>query len=574
MLYVLRHLLAATSNCCHFLLAVIQPLFLICLIFTSSSTLSAQTTEHNVIYIGGDKNYPPYEFLNKQGQPDGYNTELTLAIAEIMGIKVHIELGNWDTMRTLLKDGKLHALQGMIVSEERKQLYQFSPPHAIIHQSIFARVGSPKIAQLTELKGKEVIVQKGGIMHDYLKKTNPQAQLILVETHTAALRLLSSGKHEYALVANLPGMYVGKELELSNIVPAGKPFGAQHYGYAVLQGNDELLAQFSEGLAILINTGRQQKIYDKWLAPLEKSEFNWQQIGKITAGISALLLIILGGIVGWNLMLTKQVTRRTQELKLQQQQLLQADKMASLGMLVSGVAHEINNPSSLLLLNLPVIQESYQDIQELLENHYQNHGDFIIGGLKYSRMQTEIPLMLKDMLDGAHKIRRIVNDLKDFSRQEPTNVTMTNLNDIASTAIRLVDKTISKHSDNFQTNYAQHLPLFIGNAQQIEQVIINLIVNACQALTTKEKGIFIRTFYHEKNNTICLEVKDQGCGIEPNNIPRLGEPFFTTRREKGGTGLGLSISEKIIQEHQGKLEFQSVLGQGTQVTLSLPIVKN
>ncbi len=530
---------------------------------------TAQAADQDrVIRVGGDYNYPPYEFINEAGEPDGYNTELTRAIAEVMGMNIEIQLGDWDALRKQFEKGEIDTMQGMIYSDDRAKKYRFSPPHAIVHQSIFARKGTPKVSQLAELQGYEVIVQRGGIMHDYLRQNDVGAKLILVDTHTAALRLLASGQHDYALVANLPGLYLGKELALSNIVPVGKPFGAQHYGYSVLHNNEELLSQFSEGLAILKNTGRQQAIYDRWLGPLENTGLPWKRIGQAAALICALLLIVLGGIVIWNRMLTRQVSRRTAELKLQQQQLLQADKMTSLGILVSGVAHEINNPSSLLLLNLPVLKEVYQDLEEILETHYRTHGDFYMGGLTYSRMRDEITPMLDDMLAGTQRIRRIVDDLRDFARQSPADLSETvDLNEVLATAIRLVDNTIRSSTNHFSVAYGAQLPPFKGNAQRIEQVIINLIVNACQALDSTEQSISIRTFYRSKEQTLCLEVRDQGCGIEPENMPRLSDPFFTTKREQGGTGLGLSVSTSIIQEHGGNLIYDSTPGQGTLVTL-------
>ncbi|MGF1757004.1 transporter substrate-binding domain-containing protein [Photobacterium sagamiensis] len=555
--------------------SIFRQLTLALLWLAAACILPAEASDHGgIIRVGGDHNYPPYEFLNENGEPDGYNTELTRAIAEVMGIKVDIQLGGWDDMRGKLETGEIDALQGMIISEARSQDYDFAPAHAVVHQSVFARKGSPSISELSELSGKEVIVQSGGIMHDYLLQNNVGARLILVDTHADALRLLASGQHDYALVANLPGLYMGRVLELSNILPAGKPFSAQLYGYSVLKGRQELLAQFSEGLAILKNTGRQQAIYDKWLGPLENRGVTWKKLGMAAAFVSALLLLILGIIMIWNRTLSREVARRTREQQLQQQQLIQADKMTSLGILVSGVAHEINNPSSLLLLNLPILKDVYQDAEEILEAHYQDHGDFLIGGLEYSRMREAIPPMLDDMLTGIHRIRRIVDDLRDFARQEPADLSETvDLNDVVATAIRLVDNTISKSTHHFKVNYADKLPCFEGNAQRIEQVVINLIINACQALESPANGISVRTVYQGPENMLKLEVCDQGRGIAPEHLPHLSDPFFTTKREQGGTGLGLSVSSTIIQEHGGTLTYDSTPKHGTCVTLSLPAIK-
>jgi polar amino acid transport system substrate-binding protein len=340
----------------------------------------------------------------------------------------------------------------------------------------------------------------------------------------------------------------------------------------VLKGNEDLLAQFSEGLAILKNTGRQQLIYNKWLGPLQEKSLPWKQLGKLAAFISALLLLILGGSIIWNRMLKRQVDKRTAELDMQQQQLIQADKMTSLGNLVSGVAHEINNPTGLLLLNMPVIQEAWQDCEEILEQHYEQHGDFLLGGLAYSQMRNEIPVLMSDMHDGAQRIKRIVNDLKDFSRQESEDIYEAfDLNKVVTTAVRLTENSVHNSTDHFSSSYSTKLPTVYGNAQRIEQVVINLILNACQALDKRSKAIAVRTYVVNETQQICLQISDEGCGIEARNLSRLLDPFFTTRREHGGTGLGLSVSSGIVQTHGGTLHFDSTPTQGTTVTMTLPI---
>lgn len=544
----------------------------LCLIILSSLANAASPEQDQAVLIGGDYNYPPYEFLDDKGQPTGYNVELTLAIAEVMGMTVKFRFSDWAGVRKALQNGQLDALQGMVNSPERREAFDFSPPHAIVHQSIFARRGEPRATSLGQLRDKEVVVQKNGIMHDYLLQNDVGAKLITVETHADALRQLAAGKHDYALVANLPGLYLGQELGLSNIVPVGKPFQAQQYGYAVLKGNDALLAQFSEGLAILINTGRQQQIYNKWLGPLQEQGLPWKQYGKTAAILSALLLLILGGTVIWNRMLRRQVNKRTAELHIQQQQLIQADKMTSLGILVSGVAHEINNPTGLLLLNLPIIREAWQDCEDILEQRYEQQGDFLLGGLAYSQMRDEIPALLTDMHDGAQRIKRIVNDLKDFSRQESDDSREPfDLNDVVATAVRLAENSINSSTDHFTVSYSSTLPSVDGNAQRIEQVIINLILNACQALNDRNNAIKVRTFQQAESQQICLQIVDEGCGIEARNLTRLLDPFFTTRREQGGTGLGLSVSSGIVQAHGGQLQFESKPNLGTTVTLTLPV---
>jgi len=527
-----------------------------------------------VIVVGGDHNYPPYEFIDSDGQPAGFNVELTRAIAEVMGLKVEIRLGRWDDVRRHLHSGEVDILQGTVQSTVRGREFDFSVPHSIVHQSVFARRGAGPVTELDQLDGKQVVLQKGGFMHDYLVSHNTKAKFFLVDTHVEAMRQLAAGKRDYALVANLPGLYHGRELGLSNIIPVGRLFSGQNYGYAVRKGNHELISRFNEGLAILKNTGRYDSIYDKWLGALEPQPVSWQRVLKYAAITALPLLLILTGTVVWNRTLQKEVASRANELRMQQQQLIQADKMASLGILVSGVAHEINNPTGLLLYNLPLLKKTYRVVEQQLEERFVQEGDFMIGGLCYSQLRNDIPLMIDEMHEGAIRIKRIVEDLKDFARKDSCELNeILQINEIVRAALRLVDNSIRKSTTRLTVRLGEDLPVFRGNTQRIEQVVVNLVLNACQSLPDPGRGVDIATRYDADSGLILLEVRDEGVGIPEEHLSRIADPFFTTRRDEGGTGLGLSVSASIIKEHAGCMEFASVSGQGTAVRVSLPAMK-
>ncbi|HBA86874.1 MAG TPA: histidine kinase [Geobacter sp.] len=549
-------------------------LLLIVAMQASRSAPGFAQTGRPVIIVGGDHNYPPYEFLDKDGQPTGFNVELTRAIAELMGLNVEIHLGKWDQIRRSLEDGEVDILQGMVQSEARNALFDFSPPHSIINQSVFGRRGAAPISDLSDLRGKEVLVQKSGLMHDYLLEKKVGAKLFLVDTHVEAMRQLASGKRDYALVGNLPGLYLSRELGLSNIVPVGKLFAGQPYGYAVKKGNSQIISQFSEGLAILKNTGRYHKIYDKWLGALEPNAVSWSKIIKYGAITALPLLLMLTGIAYLNRVLKKEVAHRTRELQLQQQQLVQAAKMASLGTLVSGIAHEINNPTGLLLYNLPVLKKIYKATEEQLEQRFRQEGDFMVSGLRYSQFRDEIPLMIDEMFDGATRIKRIVEDLKDFARKDTSELDeCVAVNDVVKAALRLVDNTIKKATNHVAIELGDGLPMVKGNSQRIEQVVVNLIVNACQALPDPAKGITLVTRYEAEQNAVLLEIQDEGVGISEEHLSHIADPFFTTKRDTGGTGLGLSVSAAIIKDHNGSMVFRSVPDEGTTVRVALPALK-
>lgn len=545
---------------------------ILCLVCPTSAVPQASIVAGDgVIVIGGDHSFPPYEFLDENGEPAGFNVDLSRAIASVMGIEIQFAFGNWAEMRDALEASQIDILQGVVQSDDRSRQYAFSPPHSIISQSIFARSGEDSIESLEALAGKDVVVQQSGIMHDYLVENDIGANITVTDTHVDALRELAAGEHDYALVANLPGLYLGREFGLSNVVEIAKPLEGQLYGYAVLNGNEALLAQFSEGLAIVNNTGLYQELYDQWLGPLEDPGIRWEIVGQVTAVATAVLLLILGAILTWNRALHKEVESRTKELYLHQQKLIQADKMTSLGTLVSGVAHEINNPNGMVLLNLPIIRDVLSDSMEIFETYHSTYGDFDIGGLSYSRMRNEVPLLVTDMIDASVRIKRIVDDLQNFSRQGYTeDIEDIDLNERVKTALRMLDTSIAEATQHFSVEFDDDIPVIRGNAQRIEQVIINLVLNACQSLSSRDQRIRVSTSQNRRKRQVILVVSDEGVGIEEEYLSRLADPFFTTKRDSGGTGLGLFISTGIARDHDGTLEFESKLGLGTTATLTMP----
>jgi signal transduction histidine kinase len=258
-----------------------------------------------------------------------------------------------------------------------------------------------------------------------------------------------------------------------------------------------------------------------------------------------------------------------------QEQLFQAAKMVSLGTLVSGVAHEINNPITSVMLNAPNLTRMWEAVLPILDRHHARHGDFPVGATVYSRIRNRIPRMLAGMSDDARRVRDIVADLKDFARDNPSEIQdNVDLNDVVNKAIGLTINLIKKSTRHFTLNCDEALPTFPGNSQRIEQVAINLVVNACQALPDNDRIVAVATRFIAQTSQAVLEVRDEGEGIDAEALQRITDPFFTTRRARGGTGLGLAISERIVKDHGGHMHFESTPGQGTTVRVTFPLIRN
>jgi PAS domain S-box-containing protein len=270
--------------------------------------------ESRVVKVGGEIGYPPYSYIDKNGEPAGFAVELTREIARVMGLDVEIRLMTWDKVRKGIDDGSIDVIPGMFYSEERAEKYGFSSPFSIVSSSIFVRKNSPSAESLDDLKNKEIIIMHGEVMHDYVVKNNISNRLLLTETIEDALRLLASGKGDYALIAKTPGLYWIKELGLINIIPVGKSLEPFKNCYAFRKEDKLLLTRFNEGLNILHQTGEYNALYDKWLGVLEVEHITYRYLLKYGVVIFVPLIVILALSLLWSWMLKVQVKKATAEI--------------------------------------------------------------------------------------------------------------------------------------------------------------------------------------------------------------------------------------------------------------------
>jgi signal transduction histidine kinase len=213
----------------------------------------------------------------------------------------------------------------------------------------------------------------------------------------------------------------------------------------------------------------------------------------------------------------------------------------------------------------------WDSVLPILDDYGRSHGDFKVAQMDYSRLRERVPMLLKDITDGAARVKAIVGDLKGFARQEPAEMSdIFSINDAVVKAVGLVNNLIKKCTQHFSMNLGSDIPEIFGNRQKIEQVIINLLVNACEALTEPRQSVTLLTGCDPATHSVVIEIKDQGTGMPEAVRQRIKDPFFTTKRETGGTGLGLAIADRIVEDHGGKMRFTSVVGEGTRVQVILP----
>ena len=261
--------------------------------------------------------------------------------------------------------------------------------------------------------------------------------------------------------------------------------------------------------------------------------------------------------------------------RIHQEQLLLADKMKSLGILISGVAHEINNPNHFININVTLLQRMWEDLRPAIREKIKNSPKFYLGNFPSDKLEESVDDLLFGIRDGSHRIGKIIDSLKAYIRNVPGDCREDfNLHDAIENVVFLLKNQMMKATDKFTIERKCKKIKVKGVQQQIEQVIINVLQNACQALTSREQSIQIETDIDSSRKLAIIRVLDTGVGIESDNLNFITDPFFTTKREAGGTGLGLSISSSILDEHEGYFNFSSELGKGTVVEIILPLVQD
>ena len=274
--------------------------------------------------------------------------------------------------------------------------------------------------------------------------------------------------------------------------------------------------------------------------------------------------------------ITEDITERiaaAEREKDSQRKLIQADKLISLGTLAAGVAHEINNPNQLLRLNAQALEQIWNLLREQLDDSIPEISAMSIGGMTMRQLDTQIPRLLGGMIGASDRIRDIVQHMKDFARPDTLDTDLPiNVGEVLRAALSLLHNRLKNATDRLKVSIEEGLPPVKGNHQRLEQVFINLLMNAAEALPDKNAGIHV-CLRRQNPRQLELTIRDEGTGISAQVMEHIFDPFFTTKRDYGGLGLGLSISKAIIDSHGGELCFEPAENKGTLARVTLPTME-
>lgn len=264
------------------------------------------------------------------------------------------------------------------------------------------------------------------------------------------------------------------------------------------------------------------------------------------------------------------------EQKLVQRQLIQSEKLASLGLLMSGIAHEINNPSNFITLNIPVMRDYMDEVMPIINDYAKNYKGFEWFGMSYSEFREDVYKLLDDIEYGASRITSIVSDLREFARMEDTKkLVWVGLKPVIEKAIGICKSQIKKRIKYLDVSIQGDLPKIFTNPKAVEQVLINLLVNAAQAADKEDSRIKLgMSLDKTSQNNLIIEVEDNGVGMDEKTKSKLFVPFFTTKQTGEGTGLGLYVSNNLVEGLGGSIEVESEPGKGSIFRVILPNVEN
>jgi len=275
-----------------------------------------------------------------------------------------------------------------------------------------------------------------------------------------------------------------------------------------------------------------------------------------------------------------QLTGLNRKLQVAQDQLMQSEKLASIGQLAAGVAHEINNPVGYVFSNFGTLEKYLEDLFRMLAAYEQAEGQLAgtpvaaqLAALRHEidldYLKDDVPTLMAESREGITRVRKIVQDLKDFSHVDARQEwEWTDLHKGIDSTLNIVNNEI-KYKAEVVKQYGT-LPEVMCLPSELNQVFMNLLVNAAHAVNRERGTITIRTGC-TGDDSVWVEVEDDGCGIPKENLTRIFDPFFTTKPVGKGTGLGLSLSYGIVQKHGGSLDVDSEPGRGTRFRMTLPV---
>jgi signal transduction histidine kinase len=498
--------------------------------------------EHPVIRLAPDPNFAPIEWFTLDGQFKGISADYVAQIEQKLGIKFQVvHADNWSTVMDMARNRQVDLLAAAATSPQREKFFLFTTPHINVAGVI---ISAKDFSSIEELTGRKVAVVVDYIWDDLLTYHKTDLRLVRVEDTLTGLELTSLSAVD-AMVSDLATVtHLIRKEGFTNLAIVSHLDHNLELSFAVRNDWPELHTILEKAVASL-SVEEKEAITAKWIK-LDKTEL-WDNPRFRYSILGGLLVVVVtfASVITWNRMLNYQVIKRTQELKDAQMQLIQAEKMKSIGRLAAGVAHEVKNPLAII----------------------QMGSDFLSQELKGNEVAGDV---IKDIDDAVHRADSVIRGLLDFSRDEKLNRKPLNINKIIENSLHMVSHEMHQRSIEVKTYLADNLADIELDENKLQQVFINLFMNSAHAMhqngeitvSTRFKKLalqsdLVRDREHQfkiGETVLVVEVADTGPGISDEDRDKIFDPFYTTKPVGEGTGLGLSVTRNIVNLHEGSID--------------------
>ncbi len=522
-----------------------------------------------VLVVGGDAYYPPFEYLDENGIPSGFNVELMKLVAEKAGFEIQFELGLWNEAIHKLEKGEVDIIQGMYYSSERDKKYDFTSPFLFVNQVLIGKVGDNLPTTLSELSGHKIAVQKGDVGHQFLKANGLGDYLKVMDSQEDAIRQVRNGVCDFAMGGSYIQMDVCEnqawEMEIGKT-----PFLTSEYCIATRQNDLVLLTRLSEALLALKATGEYRKLFNKHLGVYDDTSKTLRKLYNVLYWAAGIILLILVLAFVWTRIMRRVVARKTAELKvanhqyeslneelrqnneeLQQakERAEEADRLKSA--FLANMSHEIRTPMNGIIGFASLLKKP-----KITERQREKYNDLIYSSSK--------------------QLLNIINDILDISKIETNQITIhkekVNVSEVLLEVVKLHQNNASKKNIQLTGDLPPELNdmVLVTDKTKFYQIVNNLVVNALKYTENGKVVIGCNVL----NDECEFYVKDTGEGIDPILHKKIFDRFRQAesgyKRQHGGAGLGLAISKSFVELLGGKIWLESEPGKGSTFYFTLP----
>jgi signal transduction histidine kinase len=477
--------------------------------------------------VAGDKQFPPYEYVDSDGVFKGFNVDIIKAISLVTGINFEFIPMKWEDAYYAIDRGQADIIQGMKESDERKYKFLFTDSLLVNSQSIFVLDDNRTIYSNKDLEGKTIALNKEDIIYKDISKLK-DVTIFQYDSLEEALNALLVGDVD-ALIGNTTTVnYLCKEKNCIDLVKiVGDTLNEQKYAMAVALDNEELLEKLNRGIAEIQENGMYDSLYRKWFGtPIKNMKTRYEILLKVSLGICGALVFVVLVVQSFNKQLKETIEVKTEEQKALINELRHYDKMQFMDKIISSVAHEIRNPLTSIKLYSSQMKSKIDDKEFLMAAS-------------------------EDIPEEIDRIDALIKEFMEYTSPRKPVIEDFNLYEELINSIKLFKLQIKNIELKIDVDKSYYIKFDIS---QFKQMVLNILLNSMDAVKDVESPI-IEISAVESDEEIILYFKDNGYGMNEDNIQYIFEPFYTTK--VSGNGVGMFIVKQIVDENGGSISAKS-----------------